>query len=788
MSRSAAGVRAFFVELKRRRVFRVAAAYAVVAWVMVQVVATVLPAFGLPTWTLRLVIVLAVLGFPVAVALAWAFDLTPEGVERTGSLEESAGEVRTSRSSSVKWALAGLVVLAVAASGWLGWRRWGSAPAPRVDPEVVAVLPFRVAGADPSLGYLREGMLDLLAAKLTGEAGPRAVDPRTLMSAWRRAAGEAGGDLPRDTSLALARSLGAGRAVLGEVVSLPGRVVLTASLADIGSGRVEAPVSVEGPPDSLPALVDRLVAALLSVGAGEGGRLASLTTGSLPALRQYLEGQADFRGGRYDEAFTRFSRAVEIDSTFALAALMASQAAGWLPSMPPEARDGALALAWRHRERLGERDRVLLTAVAGPDYPAYSSTAELLAAREALVRARPDSPEAWFNWGDELLHRGAFLDIPDSTAVRRAASAFSHALAPDSLYLPALDHLFDIAVVRGDTADMRRHGDQYLARDPSGLLADKIRNVRAAWAHGMAARPEILARTDSGGGTLQIYTIGFLSFDPRTASVGHAVADHLGSRIEDPEIVGEVGWALYGEANNRGRPAEAARYLRSRRRAGQIDSLEYLAIRVRDGLYWDGEADVAARAAESLALQLERLPADSPNRNAFCVLGQWQLAQGETNAVAPIIGRLRSAGGSGESVEEASALRCAELLGTWRAAALRAPDTPARIARLDSLLATGYLGGRITHEANLVLARLLEARGDRTGALRVLGRYPAFLADFPAYYSSFLRERGRVAALLGDTAAATRAYRHYLAMRANAEPRLRPEVARIRAEGARLPK
>jgi len=73
----------WFAELRRRKVFRVAVVYAVAAWLAIQVADAVFEPLGLPAWTLKLVIVLALLGFPLACALAWAFDVTPEGIERT---------------------------------------------------------------------------------------------------------------------------------------------------------------------------------------------------------------------------------------------------------------------------------------------------------------------------------------------------------------------------------------------------------------------------------------------------------------------------------------------------------------------------------------------------------------------------------------------------------------------------------------------------------------------------------------------------------------------------------
>ena len=91
-----------------------------------------------------------------------------------------------------------------------------------LDPNLVAVVPFRIAGADPSLAYLREGMLDLLGAQLTGDGGPRATDPRSVMSIWRRQVGDEHEICHRTPALLLARQLGAGRLLLGGIVGTQG--------------------------------------------------------------------------------------------------------------------------------------------------------------------------------------------------------------------------------------------------------------------------------------------------------------------------------------------------------------------------------------------------------------------------------------------------------------------------------------------------------------------------------------------------------------------------------------
>ena len=73
----------FFTELKRRNVYKVAVAYAVVGWLLIQIATTTFPVLQIPTWAMRLVVVLVLLGFPIALVLAWAYEMTPEGIQRT---------------------------------------------------------------------------------------------------------------------------------------------------------------------------------------------------------------------------------------------------------------------------------------------------------------------------------------------------------------------------------------------------------------------------------------------------------------------------------------------------------------------------------------------------------------------------------------------------------------------------------------------------------------------------------------------------------------------------------
>src|SRR5436309_15596786 len=84
----------FFTELKRRNVYKVAIAYAVVAWLLIQIATQVFPFFEIPNWVVRLVVLLLVIGFPVALILAWAFEITPEGIKRAEDVDLSQSITR----------------------------------------------------------------------------------------------------------------------------------------------------------------------------------------------------------------------------------------------------------------------------------------------------------------------------------------------------------------------------------------------------------------------------------------------------------------------------------------------------------------------------------------------------------------------------------------------------------------------------------------------------------------------------------------------------------------------
>jgi TolB-like protein/predicted Zn-dependent protease len=154
----------FFAELKRRNVYKVAIAYGVVAWLLIQIATQTFPFFEIPNWMVRAVIVLLVLGFPIALILAWAFELTPEGIKRT----EAADEAATHASKNRAWIY--VVIIAAALSVGLFFVGRYTAPKANVISESpaksIAVLPFENLSRDPDNAYFADGIQEEILTRL----------------------------------------------------------------------------------------------------------------------------------------------------------------------------------------------------------------------------------------------------------------------------------------------------------------------------------------------------------------------------------------------------------------------------------------------------------------------------------------------------------------------------------------------------------------------------------------------------------------------------------------------
>ena len=170
---------AFFSELRRRKVYRVAAAYAVVAWLIIQVAATVFPVWEMPIWTLRFVIALVLMGFPVALLLSWALDFTPEGIRIETAPPQAAGSLTVGRRRYL-FLLGGFGVLVAAVAAFLILPR---AAAHRVD-KSIAVLPFENLSDDKENAYFADGIQDDVLTNLS-KIGELKVISRTSVMGYR---------------------------------------------------------------------------------------------------------------------------------------------------------------------------------------------------------------------------------------------------------------------------------------------------------------------------------------------------------------------------------------------------------------------------------------------------------------------------------------------------------------------------------------------------------------------------------------------------------------------------
>jgi len=675
-------------------------------------------------------------------------------------------------------------VMLLAAVVYLQYRR-----PTELDPGIVAVLPFRVAG-DSALGYLREGMLDLLAAKLTGQGGLAATDPQTVMRGWRRVAGQGALDVPRVSALRLAQRLGAGKALMGSIVGTPHRMIFSANLVRVPGGQSLGTATVQGPIDSLLMLVDRLTAQLLAREAGlDEPKLADVTSTSLSALRLYLNGQSAYRRGHYEDAVLRYREALAQDSTFALAALGLRYATGWIGSSPETGP------VWALRGRLSARDRTMLEGLVGPRYPELSSEREFLTAWEAAVTAAPAEAEAWYELGDALYHAGSVLG-EDPVHVR-ARGVFQRAVQLDSDFTAPIVHLIDLAAQAHDTASLRRLGALYFARDSGGEIVDYL-HWRLATALGdTAALARLSARMPAMPGESLRRILAAAQLD----GIQTPDADSAASAwVRSSHTSLERWFALlrYHDLElNRGETA-AALALTDSLRAVWPRSHAYLRIQVADALYDVGDTAAARGAVALLTPAISAaLPDDKMKRAEqyadVCTVEQWRLEHGITRSAPRSIAELLSSSSQRDGPEADSYNRwCAIALQAWLASATsRTEGAPLR--SLDSLLATGPRPLEIAYPdffrsfvfGSVLAARLHERRGDVAAASAAIQRR-ANIGAGATFLASSLRTEGRLAALMGDRARAIRADRHYLVLRSRPERDIAQEVSRVRMELAAL--
>jgi adenylate cyclase len=392
---------ALLAELKRRKVFRVAAVYGAAAFVVIRAADIVFPSLSLPAWTVTLVVALALLGLPLALVLAWAFDATPEGVRRTepASAHELAAIVAQPRAR--RWpagigALAGIALLA----GGTWWTVGRGAGAPAAAYDSIAVLPFVNLSGDPENEYFGDGLAEELLNALAGIEGLK-VAARTSAFAFKGTSTDV---------RTIGDTLRVATVLEGSVRRSADRIRITAQLIDARSGYHLWSETYDRPLTELFAVQDAItgeIVTALAVRLTGGSRADGLHRGGttdLEAYDLYLLGRQKWATREIPllhEAVEHFEQAIARDSSFALA---------WSGFA-----DAIDALAWR-------RVPVALERVDE--------------AKDAAVRAimlDPELAEGWASLG--VLLAEFYRDFRFSEVALRRALALKPSYAPAHLWL-----------------------------------------------------------------------------------------------------------------------------------------------------------------------------------------------------------------------------------------------------------------------------------------------------------------------------------------------------------------
>jgi tetratricopeptide (TPR) repeat protein len=396
----------------------------------------------------------------------------------------------TAASRRRRWAFTAAAVVALAAGALVVARARSGLP---VSSAAVAVLPFGVMGS-PELGYLGDGIVTLLSAKLDGVKAVRITDPRAVLGIVAQV-GTSAPDVEQGKRVA--ERVGAGTYVIGDIVEAGDRIRIGAAAYQRGDPpQLLARADVEGTTGQVFQLVDALAGQLLS-GLSPGPyeqltRVAATATGSLPALKAYLEGEALFRGGAFHPAVRAFQRAVTEDTTFALAYYWLSVAAWWADDS--KAIDSAAARAVQYGGRSSERNRRLFQAWA-----AFLQGDALQAERiyRQVVGLEPENVEAWLQLGEVLFHSGPRRGYP----MGAARPAFARVLFFEPEHSSALLHLARIAASEGRSADLDSLTRQILTLNADGEWAIEAKALRTFASGDLAEQKRVMAdlRTASEG-------------------------------------------------------------------------------------------------------------------------------------------------------------------------------------------------------------------------------------------------------------------------------------------------
>jgi TolB-like protein/Flp pilus assembly protein TadD len=311
--------KSFFGELKRRNVYKVAVAYAVVSWLLIQAASILLPTFEAPTWVMKSFVVLLALGLVLAVIISWAFELTPDGIKHTEDVDPPDRRVSKNRT----WIYVTVVGAAFSVGLFLVGRytaRNSSSAFPAGAPEKsIAVLPFVNMSADRNDEYLSDGMTEELINVLSKVPGLR-VPGRTSCFAFK-------GKNEEDIFRKVGDQLHVGTILEGSVGKAGEKLRVTAQLINVSDGYHLWSKDYDGDVKDIlnfqSNVAEQVVQALqVKLGGDQTRAFAKKPTENPEAYRLYLLGRyyfAKFTQEGWSKAIDYYNKALRVDPNYALA-------------------------------------------------------------------------------------------------------------------------------------------------------------------------------------------------------------------------------------------------------------------------------------------------------------------------------------------------------------------------------------------------------------------------------------------------------------------------------------
>jgi TolB-like protein len=562
--------KSFFGELRRRNVYKVAVAYIVAGWALAQGIAQVFPVFDVPTWAIRMIVLLIILGFPVAVIFAWLFEITPEGIKRT-----EVADAVNERSRGKAWIYV-VVIGAILSIGlfFLGRYTAGTKTAAfsnEISNKSIAVLPLLNESGDPKDEYFSDGLSEELIAALAQINGLKVIGRSSSFRFKDR----------HEEPKTIGEKLGVSTLLEGTVRKQDDRVRIVAELVNAGDGIALWTRTFDRELRDIFTVqqeIARAVAESLKVTLlGSNEKSAQMASSSVEAHNAYLQAHFHFQRRNvedYRKAITYFDQAIQLDPNYALAYAERSEVwtmigdlTGQRATAYPKARSDAekaveiapaLAEAhaalgwvrffgeWKFAEGLSELNRAKELSPANP-------TANDLLARVIVYLGRIDEAERQARQAVELdplsvatqFNLGRVLFIAGKLDEAHAAGCKVAELQPSA----SSSHRWQVlvAVQRGDGETALREAQlepddgfrpfelalaHYVRGDrkaADAALTDLVANSRNGLAYQIAQVYAVRGETDKAFEWLQI---SFDNHDGGTLSLG--VDPLLRSLRDDP--------------------------------------------------------------------------------------------------------------------------------------------------------------------------------------------------------------------------------------------------------------